>query len=360
MSLLHDHGGAVFSLARTLGLPSSAITDFSASINPLGMAPLAREALSGLLDELVHYPDTSHDPLKQALARHHGLLPGNFAIANGSTELIYQLPSLLPGSRALLVAPAFSEYRRALERHGWEVHHVALSPENGFALDLSLLGRALATGCDALYLCNPGNPTSRLYPLSLVERVMALCRDAGVFLVLDEAFMDFCEDASAKRLVAATDKAIILRSMTKFYAIPGLRLGYAIGNGELVRRLDACAIPWSVNTPALVAGLASLHDLNHRDATLRYVRQERTRLLEQLAGFPLLRVYPGDANFLLVEIRGDMTARELQELLMGERIVIRDCGSFVGLTPHFFRVAVRTREENERLAAGVERSLKTA
>lgn len=349
MSRSYDHGGDIFAIARRLGVAPEAMADFSASINPLGVPPLAREAIIATLERLVHYPDDSQEELVRALGHHHGLSPTNIIAANGSTELIYRLPALLPGRRALIVSPSFSEYRRALEQQQWEVRHFTLAARDGFALDTARLERALAEGYDALFLCNPGNPTGALYPQGTIERVCGICRDSDTFLVLDEAFMDFCEEASAKHVVAATEGGIVLRSMTKFFAIPGLRLGYAIGSETVTARLAAAGGPWSVSTPALAAGTASLQDAGYRRRTLAFMEEERCRLSGQLARFPRLRVYPSGANFLLVEITGGMTAHELRERLLAELIIIRDCASFPGLTPNFFRVAVRTRDENERL-----------
>lgn len=350
MSRSHDHGGTIFATARRMGVPLSSLSDFSASINPLGLSPLVKTAIVQALDSLVHYPDAGHQELKEALAHYHRLSAACFVVANGSTELIYQLPAVLPGRRALLAAPCFSEYERALERQRWEVHHFLLSPGDGFSLDLALLEAKLAEGYDAFYLCNPGNPSGTLYPPHIVEQVCELCSAAGSFLVLDEAFMDFCEEASAKRSIVKGGNALILRSMTKFFGIPGLRLGYAMANEPLCGRLEALGVPWNVNTLALAAGTASLQDQEYNQRTILFIDQERRFLCDLLGSLPQLRVYPSCANFLLVEIVGGMTARELAERLLPELVIIRDCATFYGLTPHFFRIAVRTRVENERLA----------
>jgi threonine-phosphate decarboxylase len=349
MSYFFDHGGNVFTVARNLGISPGEITDFSASINPLGFSPLVREAIICSLDSLMHYPDSSHWELKQSLASYHGLSPANFAIANGSTETIYQLPGMLSGKRALIISPAFSEYVRSLNQHQWEIRHFILSPDNNFALEMGALEHALAKGCDTLYLCNPGNPAGCLYPPDIIEKVYGLCMTYGTFLVLDEAFMDFCEDDSAKQIIVNGDKGIVLRSMTKFFGIPGLRLGYAIACDSLAARLDAMGGPWSVNTPALAAGVAALADTQHNRQTIEFIQQERRNLSEQLSRFPMLKVYPSNANYVLVEITGDLTATGLKERLEQMRILIRDCATFMGLSPSFFRIAVRTREENELL-----------
>lgn len=349
MSNSYDHGGTIFTVARSLGVTPGQILDFSASINPLGISPLVRTALIRSLDTLVHYPDSSHVELKQALADYHRLPAHNFTIANGSTELIYNLPALLPGKKALIISPSFSEYGRALNQHGWEVEHFVLSPENNFSIDTDMLNRAVARSVDALFFCNPGNPNGTLYPLQLVEQIYTICHSAGTFLVLDEAFMDFCEEGSAKRMFVGCEKSLILRSMTKYFAIPGVRLGYAICHESLAERLDPMGGPWRVNTLALAAGVAALQDMVHNRRTLECIRQERTMLCEHLRQFPQLTLYPSSANYLLIELINGQTSGEIKEHLLSQRILIRGCASFTGLTDRFFRIAVRSREENELL-----------
>lgn len=349
MSHSYEHGGNLISMARQRGFSPADSIDFSASINPLGISPLVREAITGALDTLVHYPDNDCGELKQTLSRIHGVPADYFAIANGSTEIIYNLPALLPGKSALIISPSFSEYAYALLQHHYEVRHLILSPDNGFALDMEALAIALEEDYDALYLCNPGNPSATLYPREVVEQIYALCRDADTFLVLDEAFMDFCEEASAKESIIASDHGIVLRSMTKFYGFPGLRLGYAMAAPPLIERLTSMGGPWSVNTLAQVAGVAALNDEEYARRSIEYVAGLREGFSQALSGFPQLTVYPSSANFLLVQLDSSMTSTELKERLVEKQILIRDCSSFTGLSNRFFRVAVRTEGENARL-----------
>jgi threonine-phosphate decarboxylase len=358
MKTKFDHGGNVFAVARSLGVSPEDILDFSASINPLGPAPGVREALATAYDLLVHYPDSDCTELREALALSHGVKSANICVANGSTQLIYLLPRLAPGKRALVIAPAFSEYARSLARDGWGVEQFILESADGFVLPLDRLEMNLRTGYDILILGNPGNPSGRLYPLSTVREIDRLCRLAGCFLVLDEAFMDFCEEGSAKHYATERDGILVLRSMTKFYALPGMRLGYAIGNASIVTRLASLSEPWSVNTPAQAAGLASLADNGYTAATRELVISGRAHLFAGLAAIPGLSPFPSAANYLLVEIAGGESSGELAGQLLAKFILIRACGNFAGLDNRFFRVAVRNREENDRLLAALAKSFR--
>ena len=349
MSKQHQHGGDVFALARTLGTAPERLLDFSASINPLGMAPGVREALHACLDRLVHYPDKGAAELRERLAAYHGVAPEEIAVASGSTELIHLLPRAVPGRRGLIVAPAFAEYAEALTRMGWDIDYFTLEAANGFRLSLDALEGQLAEGYDLLFICNPANPTGALIEKARMAQVIELCQRASTFLVLDEAFIDFCEEESAKDLMVTCQRGVLLRSMTKFFAIPGLRLGYAIGNRVVIASLASVQDPWSVNTAAQAAGLASLADPAYIEETRRYVVEERKLLAARLDALGWLSSSPASANYLLVEIRSGMRADELRTQLLPHGIVIRDCSNFKGLDHRFFRVAVRLREENERL-----------
>lgn len=349
MSNSHEHGGNVFAVARSLGISSEGIIDFSASINPLGMAPGVRQALADCVERLLHYPDKGAAELRECLAAYHGVSAAQVAVANGSTELIHLLPRMVGGGRGLIVAPAFAEYACALEKSGWQIDYLILDQEDGFSLSLPNLAKKLAGRYDMLFVCNPGNPTGALIPKSDIATLLELTRENGTFLVLDEAFIDFCEGESAKDLVGSYPRAVLLRSMTKFFAIPGLRLGYAIGAPETIGAIASLQDPWSVNTAAQVAGIASLGDAAYCERTRRYVSGERERLAAALAGLPGLRVFPSRANYLLVRLGNGTSAAQLRARLLERGVLIRDCGNFEGLDGGFFRVAVRLRGENDRL-----------
>ena len=349
------HGGNVFAVARHLGIAPEEILDFSASINPLGPPARVRPAVMAALDRAIHYPDDGALELKEALALHHRVSPDNITVANGSTELIHLLPRLFPQGRALIIAPPFAEYARALERCGWERDYFPLKEEAGFTLDIAGLRQRLQEGWDLLFLCNPNNPAGSVHPPHDIARVADLCRGTGTFLVLDEAFIDFCPEASAAGLLLSKPDAVVLRSLTKFFAIPGLRLGYSIAHPAVSRRLTDLREPWSVNVLAQAAGLAALADTGFRQRTLTLIREEAAFLFTGLKAIPGLAPFPAAANYLLVRIEAahGLAAAVVRDRLLERRILIRDCANFPGLNAQCFRVAVRTREENLRLLDGL-------
>ncbi|HZV83229.1 MAG TPA: threonine-phosphate decarboxylase CobD [Geobacteraceae bacterium] len=360
MTKQFQHGGTIFAVARELGIAPEELIDFSASINPLGPPPGVRDAVIAAFDRTCHYPDSGSAELRQLLAVRHGLLTDQVTVANGSTELIHLIPRLerFGGRRALLLAPTFSEYVHGLELSGWNYDYLPLSPKDGFSLDLAAVRQSLARGYDLLYLCNPGNPTGRLYRGEEVAALLDLCAAAGTFCVLDEAFMDFCEEESACSFLGGSDRLLILRSMTKFFGFPGVRLGYALGPANVIAGLERLRPPWSVGVLAQAAGIAALADGEHAEKSRELVASEREHLHVRLGEIPGLRVYPGAANYLLVEILlSGTTAAKLQQRLLAQRILIRDCGNFAGLDGSFFRVAVRCGVENERLLRGVAGAL---
>jgi threonine-phosphate decarboxylase len=346
----NPHGGDVIAAARTMGARPDQLLDFSANINPLGPPPGAVRAASGALDLAVHYPDPFGRELTDKLASVHGLDPAQILVGNGSTQLIYLAVRALRPRKALLIAPCFFEYERALIAAGVPFDAHPAPESSGFILkqtpDLQ--------GADLVFIANPGNPAGSLIPPDRLASMVRELTDAGAVVVLDEAFIDFAEEASQKALVREVDRLIVLRSFTKIFALPGLRLGFAAADRDLTRRLTEQIEPWSVNTPAQAAGLACLGDQDYLDRTRSYVDAARTSLAGALSRIPGLKVFPSAANYLLVKIdRAGWTAAGLKERLAARRILIRDAGNFRGLDQRFFRVAVRTDGENRELLAAL-------
>ncbi|KPK89388.1 MAG: hypothetical protein AMJ94_12205 [Deltaproteobacteria bacterium SM23_61] len=348
------HGGDIYEVARQKGIDPAKIIDFSASINPLGLSPRAKKKiLKEGLAAILRYPDRRCDELRGALADVHSIPEGSILPGAGSIEFIYSLPRVLKLGRILLVTPAFSEYENALEiqnRDG-RIHFFETREEDGFELNVEGLLLSLTQGYDALYLCNPNNPTGILAEKEDLLRVLAQAEREKVWFILDEAFIDFVPGGSLLRKAADSSRLIVLRSLDQFFALPGLRAGYLVSNSGVIDKFSRVQEPWKVNTLAQMAAVESLQDKVHTDRTLAYVREERENLTLGLQAIPGFIPYPGSANYLLVQLHPSLNldAAELRDRLIPRGILIRDCRSFHHLGPYFFRVAVRNRRENQAL-----------
>jgi cobyric acid synthase CobQ len=405
------HGGNLRALAQQAGRPCEEILDFSASINPLGPPPCLRAVLSRHIESLVHYPDPDSRELVSAIAKCYALPEGQIVVGNGSTELLYALTRAAALTRAVIPAPSYSDYAMAARRAGMEVHTLPLRESDGFEMDWRELDKALAAQCGKGILpvrgmgVPPMSPTgvspvsspfpavssSEMHPqqqeqeqkqqdragtslehmarMAMPRRMVLLGQPnnpTGLMLdparlrefaaghletlfVVDEAFADFVADYPTL-MRDLPPNVVVLRSMTKFFAIPGLRLGFAVASPNMAARMREHLLPWSVNAMAQAAGAAVLADRDYADRSRRFVREQRESLAAGLGAIPGLFVYPGCANFLLVRLnRSDIDAPALAARLIRRGIAIRVCDNYPGLDGRFFRVAVRTPQENARL-----------
>ncbi|HAU38992.1 MAG TPA: threonine-phosphate decarboxylase [Phycisphaerales bacterium] len=350
------HGGNHCSLAKQAGRSSDEILDFSASINPLGPPDCLRSVISRNLSNLVHYPDPDASELVEAIARRYGLPREQILVGNGSTEILFAAVRALKNGyrRTVIPVPCYCDYARAAALAEMEVQAVKLGDD--FALDWPALGTELRGG-EMVFLGQPNNPTGLLFD-SLEFRRFADAHPSTLFVV-DEAFADFV-DGYRSLAQGIQPNVVVLRSLTKFYAIPGLRLGFAVARPDLARTIRRHVPPWSVNTLAQAAGAAVLADEEYAEQTRICVAQRRQALVEELGTLPGLHVYPGQANYLLVRLdRFHSDAASLaNRLLMNDGIAIRVCENFEGLDRRFFRLAVRTEEENRRLLRALALILK--
>lgn len=350
------HGGNIREAAALLGIAPEQLLDFSANINPAGMPASLQRALLENLALAERYPDVEYQRLYQVLAEHHQL-PASWMLAgNGETEVIFALVNALAPRRAMLIAPGFAEYRRALQQTGCDIVEFLLREDEGWQLTGRLLD-ALTPDLDCLFLCTPNNPTGLLPDDTLLQAISARCKTLGISLILDEAFMDFIpERRGFIPHLAGNPHLWVLRSLTKFYAIPGLRLGYLLGSNEQkVKQMRDAQMPWSINAFAALAGEVILHDHAYQQASLAWLESERPRLFAALNGISALTVWPGVANYLF--LRCDAPGVDLQRELLEQHILIRSCANYPGLDGRYYRVAVRGKAENDRLIAAMRRAL---
>jgi L-threonine-O-3-phosphate decarboxylase len=361
------HGGNIVWASALAGCPPSAVLDFSASISPLGPPDSVVKAIGSHLHSICHYPDPNYSELRLALSRFHQVASEWILPGNGSAELLTLAARELGElSATVLMTPAFGDYSRALAAYGGNVLSWSL------VKDRELRGFEAATIADlsgildfgkinpnyGLILNNPHNPTGFL----ISREAIASCLECFKLVIVDEAFMDFLPPHLEQSLIGLVEEfpnLVILRSLTKFYAIPGLRFGYAIAHPERLQRWQSWRDPWSVNTLAAAAAIASLADTEFQQQTWQWLPDARNELFTGLTQIPGLQPFRGAVNYLLVHTQH--SSLELQrKLLHQHQILIRDCMSFPELGDAFFRVAVRTSAENQRLLTALEHELKVS
>jgi threonine-phosphate decarboxylase len=347
-------------MAQQHKLRADAIIDFSSNINPLGPSPRVLRALRSHLRWISRYPETHAQGLVRDLARVHGLPGEAIVVGNGSTALIYRLPYALMMKSALVLHPTFSEYERAFSVAGCRIDMVMRHEADGFRPPWQRLFEGLRRGYGVVMLCNPNNPTGDVMEKEELTEFIEEAARLGTIVVVDEAFMDYHEEATLTQEVLRRGNLIVLRSMTKCYALAGLRLGFLVASPPLAKRVREADEPWSVSALAQIAGRESLKDRNYLRRSLQLNAAERQYLTERLTDIAGLQVYPSVTNFLLVKItRPGWDAPRLQEGLIRHGILIRDCRSFPGLGGNFIRIAVRGRKDNSRLLSAIQQSFES-
>lgn len=351
-----QHGGRVREMSRILGME---ILDFSASINPLGSPPLEDVVLSELKN-ICHYPDITYSDFREAAASFVGVEPENVVPGNGSSEIIriFSEVCIDNGEVALIPSPTFGEYETQSRLAGAQIVKTDIGLEEPKDLD-SVFDEALLRDAKAAFFCNPNNPTGILTKRKDLMRLAERCEECGVFLLVDEAFIELSDpDQSLADLAPDMDGLVVMRSLTKSFGVPGLRLGFAVTNRKLAEIMNRARIPWSISS---IASAAAVHLLKNKEF-LEMSRQVVIKELEWLTGALTsigLRPLRSSTNFMLVDVRSTgMNSGEIAERIMHEGILIRDCRSF-GLDG-YVRVAVRRREENERLVIAFRKILEGA
>ncbi len=354
------HGGNLAWAAALAGCSPAAILDFSASISPLGPPKSAIAAIQAALSELTYYPDPDYQELKAALSQLHQLPPNWILPGNGSAELLtWAGCELAKLTATYLITPAFGDYYRALRAFGAKVMEESLEFgvrssefEVGEIGSLGFQSSTVEFSKSGLLLNNPHNPTGQLF----LRRGIIPYLEQFALVVVDEAFMDFLPPDREQSLVSLVEKypnLVILRSLTKFYSLPGLRLGYVIAHPDRLQRWQQQRDPWPVGALAAAAAVAVVRDTEFQQQTWAWLPQARLQMFQGLAQLPWLQPYPSAANFLLVESQHS-SSQVQKTLLKRHQILIRDCLSFPSLGDRYFRVAVHSETENRRLVQALE------
>lgn len=350
-----EHGGNIYRLAEELRIAERKVIDFSASINPLGVSKKVKAEIRKNLKYLHNYPDPDTVRLRKRLGQYYGIDPETIICGNGSTELIYLIARTLKPKTVLIPSPTFSEYERACRTSNeLRVTSYELKKEESFDINpdrfieklkkLVTCHSSLVTDVMA-FLCNPNNPTGRLLRRDDVKKIADIAKEFKCYLIVDEAFIDFCPDDSAIKDVEDNPCLIVLRSMTKFYALSGLRIGYGVFPQPLIEVLKRYKEPWTVNSLAQRAAVIALKDKVYVKKTFNLIKEEK-RYLEQSFKKLNIKFFPSAANFYLLKIEN---ASEFIKTLKGKGILVRDCFNFRGLDSTYIRVAVRSRKDNKIL-----------
>ncbi|OJA04843.1 threonine-phosphate decarboxylase CobD [Halomonas sp. QHL1] len=348
-----SHGGQAEALLAHFGLPADQrLDDFSANLNPLGPPAWVSDWLAKQLTGLERYPTPDYPAARQAIATHHQLQPEQVLLTNGGAEAIFLAAALHAGKRAAIITPSFGEYVRACRAHRLSISEIAL-PAPHFTLDIDSLLAALS-GTDLLFLCRPNNPTATLIDIPAMEALLNYTAAIGCRVVVDEAFIDMVgespQQASLAPLLAPYPHLILLHSMTKFYTLPGLRLGYLLADAATAQAAQTHQPPWSVNHLAAELVAPLLADDAFARRTQRWLASERPRMAQALTELGL-EVVPTHACFFLIRpsAKHEINSDALFEQLLRQGILVRHTHNFTGLNGDWLRVALRDEAANRRL-----------
>ena len=350
----HFHGSDLEKIEKVFGIKKEDIVSYSANVNPLGISHKLREVLSQHLDAITRYPDREYTKLRQCIADYTGAQMENIIMGNGSTELISLFIQTNHPKKAMILGPTYSEYERDINLGGGTCIYFPLKEENNFQMDVNALCHQLDDNLDLLVLCNPNNPTSSAITRKEMRRILDACMEHGIFVMVDETYVEFAPDEKNVTSVSLTNyysNLIILRGTSKFFASPGLRLGYAItGNRDVAKEINTRKDPWTINSLAEIAGQIMFQDQDYIRETKELITSERARLYQELSSWNTVRIYEPQANFILMKIlKEGVDAEILFEHCIRKGMMIRNCSTFPFLDSQFIRFCIMSPEDNDRL-----------
>lgn len=330
------------------------IIDFSVNINPLGVPETLIEALKKELKEMVRYPEIDGASGKMALAQHLNLKSENIILGNGATELIYLFARSLRPEKVLIVKPTFTEYSKAFRSVGSSIYDYYTKEEKDFAIQIEeLISKIDDIKPDVLVLCNPNNPTGVFTEGEKLISILEKLKETNTYLFIDESFIDFTDKASCLSLIEKYN-IFILRSMTKIFAVPGLRLGYGIGSEDIISKLNQIKEPWTINSLAIKGIEILLEDSQYLKKTQQWYSEEKQYLYSELRKIQGIKVIQSETNFFLIKLLKH-NSDSLKEYLLDKKIYIRSCNDFQGLSDKYIRIALRKREENIRIISEIRK-----
>lgn len=351
---LPNHGANPLRLYKQTGIsPPQQILDFSENVHPFGAPAFLTERWPELLELVGSYPDPDGEPFRTAAAEFHEVMVDQVAAGNGAAEIFTWLARRYRDQRVVLIEPAFSEYRQTLEAENVRIETIQLQPENGWRLTGQNVQSEIP-GCAALYICNPHNPTGILLGIDTLQEMAQICLESDCELVIDEAFIDFIgEKASFTQFLKRFPNVIIVRSMTKMYAIPGLRLGYVIGQAETIRQLKQGAAHWNVNALSAAIGADCLKASAYRDRVIKAASEERLNM-QRFFRANDFRTSDSEVNFLSFQLPDSDASDQFFRDLLKRGIVLRHTESFRGMDGKWFRIGMKSAESMEKLREAIK------
>ena len=375
------HGGNIYKIFREKNIKE--ILDYSSNINPYGIPESLKKRITENLEILERYPDPDYIELRQKLAHLNKVDVSNIILGNGATEIIFLFMKVINPKKILIAAPTFGEYERATKatervedsiilgnsnkkkddekssgKQKIEIEYFELKESDYFKLNIHNLKNELEKKYDLLIICNPNNPTGKFLKLSETEQILKECNKYNTKLFIDEAFIDFLKDGMKESIINTKENKqnlFVARAFTKFFAIPGLRLGYGIYfDKKLEKGISEKKEPWSVNNIAEMAGLTVLDDTEYIEKTLKWITEEKTYVYEKLNEISGIKPYKTEVNFITVKIEDNfilkgLNVKILREKMLEQGILIRDASNFNFLDERFFRLAIKDRENNDRV-----------
>jgi len=347
--IIHRHGGTPEADLSRLDLQQGPILDFSVNLNPLGPPEIIRERWMDVIDGIENYPTLEGDGVSYYYQKKFGISPKNVLVGNGSTEMIYLLPRVLGFREVIVISPSYHDYSRASEMAGAKVIRYHLSAENKFRSPGRDKIIKLLKDAEALWLGNPNNPTGSLFRKELILELAEKFPEK--WFIIDEAFMQYVEESEEISLVVheKMPNILVTHSLTKFYCLAGLRLGGVIGHEKVISRLRKSKEPWTVNGVAEKIAPLLLQCEDYEGKSRSLIQGERRRLFNALESIRGITPYPSFANFILCRWQLTDNLDDLMRRLLSNGIYVRDCRNFNGLEKNFFRLAIRSPEENDRL-----------
>ena len=381
------HGGNIYKVFREKNIKE--ILDYSSNINPYGIPESLKKRITENLEVLERYPDPDYVELRQKLANLNKVNLSDIILGNGATEIIFLFMKVINPKKILIVSPTFGEYERAvksteipgdivslscsddnknIENKKIEIEYFELKESDDFKLNIENLKNELENKYDLLIICNPNNPTGKFLKLAQTEEILKECNKYDTKLFIDEAFIEFLSDGMKESIINTEENKknlFVTRAFTKFFAIPGLRLGYGMYfDKELEQKISEKKEPWSVNNIAEMAGLTVLDDTEYIGKTLKWITEEKIYMYEKLNEISGIKVYETEVNFITGKIdeklfSEGLNVKVLREKMLEQGILIRDASNFNFLDERFFRLAIKDRASNERVIEAMKEIFQT-